>query len=107
MAASSRVQVRRLTEFEAGDRIGHACAVEKGGLSRHVNALSCPLSQLGGVGRPSCVLYSDGTHLNVMSYVYVGYFRDAESQRLGLDEDFWRELGEEEPEGLALPLVEA
>ena len=52
------------------------------------------------------LLYSDGTHLNVMSYVYVGYFRDAESQRLGLDEDFWRELGEEEPEGLALPLVE-
>ena len=35
------------------------------------------------------LLYSDGTHLNVMSYMYVGYVRPEESRLGGWDEDFW------------------
>lgn len=55
------------------------------------------------------LLYSDGTHLNVMSYLYVGYYRPDESKRRDLDAAFWGEL--QGPTnvagGLASPLVEA
>ena len=36
------------------------------------------------------VLYSDGTHLNVMSYLYTMYYRPADSLAADEDADFWR-----------------
>jgi hypothetical protein len=56
------------------------------------------------------LLYSDGTHLNVMSYLYVGYYRPDESKRHDLDATFWGELQGPAARvvgGLGLPLVEA
>jgi len=55
------------------------------------------------------LLYSDGTHLNVMSYLYVGYYRPDESTRRDLDATFWGELrgAAKVVSGLALPVVEA
>ena len=37
------------------------------------------------------LLYSDGTHLNVMSYMYLGYYRPAESVHGDWDAAFWAE----------------
>ena len=57
----------------------------------------------------SRLLYSDGTHLNVMSYIYLGYYRPAESKHRDLDATFWGELQEAAHVrgGLVLPVLEA